>query len=53
MKWLKNNKGFTLVEMMLVLVASIIRWLNHKVYERFSEVEPFVKPQKNHIYFTN
>lgn len=49
MKWLKNNKGFTLVEMMLIFVLASMKWLNHSVYKCFSEVEPFEKPQKDHI----
>lgn len=51
MKNLKNQMGFSLIEMMIISNVKSNKWRNCNVIKRFMAVAQSVKPQKDHIYF--
>ncbi|GKV54285.1 hypothetical protein NCCP2222_02320 [Sporosarcina sp. NCCP-2222] len=46
-----NEKGFTLIEMMIISNLQNYEWLNYSIGRGQLAVEPRRKSHKNHIYF--
>ena len=51
MNKLKEEDGFTLIEMLIISNTKNGKWRNHSVYTGRTAVAKCIKSQKDHIYF--